>query len=315
MELLRMLGKIRIPGLNEIMMGITYLGDETAFLVIALVIFWCVSKKLAYYVLSVGFIGTIANQFMKLMFRIPRPWILDPDFQIVEQARASAAGYSFPSGHTQNAVGTFGSIAYASKNRWVQGICIAAAILIPFSRMYLGVHTPWDVGTAALIALMLVFLLRPLIYREDGNRTVTYLLLVMTVIGVAFLLFTELYAFPGNIDMDNLNSGRENAYTLLGAILGFLVAHFADNRWIHFSTKAVWWVQIFKTVCGLIVVLAVKTVLKAPLTFLFGIYAERIVRYFLVVVVAGALWPMTFGWFQKLGTKTRKGIIQGENQR
>lgn len=31
----------------------------------------------------------------------------DPNFTIVESARAEATGYSFPSGHTQNAIGLF----------------------------------------------------------------------------------------------------------------------------------------------------------------------------------------------------------------
>ena len=110
MGFLYLLEKIRLPGLNEFMLGITHLGDETAFLVVALILIWCVDKFTGYYVLSVGFLGTIANQFMKLWFRIPRPWVLDEHFTILEQAREGASGYSFPSGHTQSAVGTFGAI-------------------------------------------------------------------------------------------------------------------------------------------------------------------------------------------------------------
>ena len=111
MSFLYMLEKIRIPVLNELMLAVTTLGEETAFLVIALIIFWCVDKKKGYYVMAVGFAGTIINQILKLACRVPRPWVLDPNFTILEQAREAAAGYSFPSGHTQTAVGTFGSIA------------------------------------------------------------------------------------------------------------------------------------------------------------------------------------------------------------
>ena len=110
MQFLYFLESIRIPGLNEFMLGITYFGDEIAFLVTALILFWCVDKRQGYYILSVGFLGTIANQFMKLWFRIPRPWVQDPNFTILEQAREAATGYSFPSGHTQSSVGTFGGI-------------------------------------------------------------------------------------------------------------------------------------------------------------------------------------------------------------
>ena len=135
MSFLYLLEAARIPGLNEFMLAITYLGDEIAFLVIALILMWCVDKRTGYYVLSVGFLGTIANQFMKLWFRIPRPWVLDPEFTILEQAREGASGYSFPSGHTQSSVGTFGAIAYITKNRILRILCFIVVILVPFSRM------------------------------------------------------------------------------------------------------------------------------------------------------------------------------------
>ena len=76
----------------------------------------------------------------------------------------------------------------------------------------------------------------------------------------------------------------------------------ADEKKIHFSTKAVWWAQILKAVLGLGVVLLVKEGLRSPLEAIFaGHLAARAVRYFLIVVVAGILWPLTFSWFGKLG--------------
>ena len=45
MELLYVLEKIRVPVVNEIMLAVTYLGDEIAFLAIALILFWCIDKK------------------------------------------------------------------------------------------------------------------------------------------------------------------------------------------------------------------------------------------------------------------------------
>ena len=72
MEFLYILEKIRIPVLNEFMLLITKLGEETAFLVVGLIMFWCVSKRRGYYVMSVGFLGTIASQAMKIICRIPR---------------------------------------------------------------------------------------------------------------------------------------------------------------------------------------------------------------------------------------------------
>lgn len=302
MNFLYLLESVRIPGLNEFMLAITYLGDEIAFLVVALILMWCVDKRTGYYVLSVGFLGTIANQFMKLWFRIPRPWVLDPEFTILEQAREGASGYSFPSGHTQSSVGTYGAIAYTTKRKCIRILSLLAVVLVPFSRMYLGVHTPLDVSVAAMMAIALIFGLRPLILGKNKQAFPVFLA-VMVAVSVAFLDFVELYPFPDNIDPHNMASGLKNAYTLLGSILGMCLVCFVDEKWLHFSTKAVWWAQILKVLAGLGIVLMVKSGLKVPLEFVFGTLVGRAVRYFLIVIVAGIVWPLSFPFFAKLGNK------------
>lgn len=302
MELLYLLEKIRIPVVNEFMLAITTFGEEMAFLVIALVLFWCVDKYLGYYTLSVGFVGTVINQFLKLWFRIPRPWVLDKDFTILEQAREAAAGYSFPSGHTQSAVGTFGSIAYVTKNKTIRICSVVIATLVAFSRMYIGVHTPADVVVSIGIAVLLIVALRPLVLGND-HKYVPLLLSGMLLLAVGFLCFVELYPFPADIDPHNYQSGIKNAYTLLGALLGLLVVYIADEKWLNFPVKAVWWAQILKVVIGLALVLTVKSGTKGFFNMLLGESVGRAARYFLIVVVAGILWPLSFKWFSKLGNK------------
>lgn len=302
MDFLYVLEKIRIPVVNEFMLAVTYLGDEIAFLVVALIMIWCADKRTGYYVLSVGFLGTIANQFMKLWFRVPRPWVLDENFTILEQAREGASGYSFPSGHTQSSVGTFGAIAYTTKNKILRWLCIAVVVLVPFSRMYIGVHTPLDVGVAAIMAAVLIFALKPVILGKN-NRVFPIFLGIMVAVSVAFLCFVELYPFPADIDPHNMVSGLKNAYTLLGSLLGLVAVYIVDEKWLHFPTKAVWWAQGIKVVLGLGLVMAVKSGMKVPLEAAFGELIGRAVRYFLIVIVAGMVWPLTFKWFAKLGNK------------
>ena len=302
MELLYLLEKIRIPVLNEFMLAITTLGEETAFLVIALVLFWCVDKYLGYYTLSVGFVGTVVNQFLKLWFRIPRPWVLDENFTILEQAREAATGYSFPSGHTQSAVGTFGSIAYAAKNRRLRIFAIMLAALVAFSRMYIGVHTPADVAVSIGIAILLIIALYPIVLKND-RKYMPLLLTGMLLLAIGFLCFVELYRFPADMDSHNYESGVTNAYTLLGALLGLLIVYITDEKWLHFKTNAIWWAQILKVVIGLVLVLAVKSGTKGMLNMLLGEELGRAVRYFLVVVTAGILWPLSFDWFAGFGKK------------
>jgi len=303
MEFLYWLEGIRMPVLNEFMLAITTLGEETAFLAMALIFFWCVDKRKGYLLMSVGFLGTMFNQFMKLWFRVPRPWVLDENFTILEQAREAASGYSFPSGHTTSAVGTFGSIAASSRKRWVQILTVTLAVLVGLSRMYIGVHTPADVLVGALTSVILIVLLRNAVL-SGSEKGMKVIIAVMIAVAMGLLAFVEWYPFPADVDVHNLESGLKNAYTMIGCMIGVAIVYTVDMKYLDFQTKAVWWAQLLKAGLGLILVLLVKEGLRAPLEALFaGHMIARAVRYFLIVIAAGAVWPLTFNWFSRLGRK------------
>ena len=307
MSFLYWLEDLRNPIFDFIFSVITLFGEETIFMAVGMIIFWCLNKYDGYYLLCVGFFGTLINQFLKITCRIPRPWVKDPNFTIVESAREAAGGYSIPSGHTQVSVGLFGGIARRSKQNILRGVMIALCVLVPFSRMYLGVHTPWDVAVSVCIALILIFVLHPLFQRAEKDARVMYGILgVLSAIVVAYLLYVSLFPFPESVYLEenihNLDSARENAYTLLGCMAGLLVLFPVERKWIRFETKAVLWVQIVKVVGGLLLILAVKEGLKMPLDTLFGGHMiARSVRYFFVVLTGGLLWPLTFRFFSKIG--------------
>lgn len=301
MDFLYVLERLRFPLLDEVMLLITHLGSMLVFLIVTMIYFWCIDKRKGYYFAIVGLGGTVLNQFMKLWFRVPRPWVLDETFTIVEKAREGASGYSFPSGHTQSAVSTYAGMALVTKQRWLRITAICIAFIVPFTRMYLGVHTPVDVLAAAFVALLIVFSLKPII---SGSDRILKLSLSITVfISSCYLAFTKFYIFPQDVDIECLTSGSENALSMFGAVLGLLAAYILDKKWINFTTDAVWWAQGLKIILGLLLMLAVKEGLEVPLNYLFGDDIGRIIRYFFVVLTAAALWPMTFQWFSKLGAK------------
>jgi len=309
MAFLYFLEKIRNPVLDLLFSIVTLFGEETVFMAVGMIVFWCVNKHKGYYLLSVGFVGTVINQFLKITFRIPRPWVKDPNFTIVESAREAASGYSFPSGHTQTSVGLFGGLALKFRNRAIKIASIALCVLVPLSRMYLGVHTPADVGVSIVIALILIFALAPLFEKAEKSPKVMYAILFsLTGIMLAYLLFMTYWSFPEEVfhvdNVHNLISAVKNAYTLTGCMLGFLVVYTVDLKWLKFDTKAVWWAQLIKIAGGLVLVLAVKELLRAPLEAILPANTwARMLRYFLMVVMAGAIWPMSFKFFSKLGGK------------
>jgi len=303
MDVLYWLESIRNPFLDAIMSFFTLFGSELMFIIIALAIFWCVDKKEGYYLLFVGFFGTILNQFLKLVFRVPRPWVKDPNFNIVESARADAGGYSFPSGHTQNVTGTLGGLARWSRNWGIRVLCISVLLLTSFSRMYLGVHTPLDVGVSLAIAAVLVFVFYPIMKKAvDEPKKMMYLLSVMVLLSFAFVLYANLASFDGAAE--NIYEGRKNSYSLLGALLGFCVAYPLERRHINFSEKAPLWAQTIKLIGGLGGLLAIKEGLKALFHAVgFTWLGTNAIRYFAIVLFAALVWLRVFPYLNKEGEK------------
>jgi len=306
MDILYWLESIRNPFLDAVMSFFTLFGSELMFIVIALAVFWCVDKKEGYYVLFVGFFGTILNQFLKLLFRIPRPWV-NTSLKPVEGAVSDAGGYSFPSGHTQNVTGTLGSIARWSKAWGVRILMIVVLLLTSFSRMYLGVHTPLDVGVSLLIGAVLVFVFYPndKSAAEDPKK-MSLLLTVMSALSFAFVLYANLTPFEGvdELNWHNVLEGRKNSYSLFGALLGFCVAYPIERKKINFCERSVWWIQAIKLIGGLLGLLAVKEGLKLVFnTIGFTWLGTNAIRYFAVVIFAALVWPLVFPYLERLRKK------------
>ena len=304
MAFLHFLEGLRTPWLTEAMLVITTFGEELLFMAVAVILFWCVNKHLGLYMLSVGFIGIQLNQLGKVLFQVERPWVRDPSFRAVERAIPEATGYSFPSGHTQNAVGTFGAIAHWFRVRWIRITLWTLAVLVAFSRMYLGVHTPADVLVSFGIGLILVVLLRPVFQNAEQNpRRIRILLAVMLVWSAAQIAFMELFPFAETADPEQLYHGLENAYKIGGAALGFAAAFECDVRYLHFNTRAVWWAQILKVALGLPIALGLKEVCYAVFAFVPYTPAVKLLAYWVMVLFVGCVWPLTFRWFAKWGDR------------
>lgn len=304
MQILYFFESIRTPVLDAFMLLITNFGDEMLFILAGLIVFWCIDKYEGYFMLAVGLFATVIGQFMKIAFRIPRPWVRDPSLTVVGNATESAGGYSFPSGHSLASVSLYGAVARWNKNRIARIVAISLCVLVPISRMYLGVHTPLDVLVGSAIAAALVLLIYPLIKSDKRNTYLTFIFSSLVLLCVAFVLFVELFEFGSDVDAENLASAIKNAYTLLGTSLGIFTAFLVDTKMLNFKTEASLIGQILKCALGAVIVLLIKALAKPLLIAAFGdIGLNHAIRYFLIVIFAGVVWPLTFPLFAKIGKK------------
>ncbi len=301
MGFLRVLEGLRTPALDRVFSAVTVFGGEGLFIALAIVVFWCASKKNGYYLIAAGVGGTVISQTLKIVCAVPRPWVRDPAFTIVESARAGAGGYSFPSGHSQNAVVALGGAARTLKRTWQRAVLWVLAGLVCFSRMYLGVHTPADVAVGAAVGLALVFSLWP-VFKNHGDEpgAVTAVFAVTAALALAAALYGKLHTWPAGVDAENLAEFQKNSSTMLGVAAGVLIACPLERRYVDFKTEAPWWAQILKCLLGLAVVMGLRMALKAPLNALFGgSLIAGAVRYCIMVLAAILVWPLTFPWFAR----------------
>ena len=244
-------------------------------------------------------LGSFLQQFLKAIFAVPRPWVLDPKFQPVESAVPEATGFSFPSGHTLTACVSLGGVALYLKKAWAFIAAAVLTLLVAFSRMYLGVHTLLDVGVGFLLGVIVLVLFYVIFLKNEDRPSVLNTVLIVSVAACVGLL-VYLMVRPQNVDP--AGDGVKNAYVLVGAAVGMLLGKLIDDCFVRFETKAVWWVQIIKVVLGLVLILAIRFGLKA----LFGGDAEtallRGVRYFAMSFVGVGIYPILFRVFQKPNT-------------
>lgn len=309
MKLLYFFESLRTPFWDNFFLTVTTMGDEVFFIAIALMVFWCINKNAGYYLMTTCFFGATLNQILKLSFRIPRPWVLDENFSIVESAREAATGYSFPSGHTQNSVAVFGCIAQSadkfSKNKNIRkiicAVCFAFIILVALSRLYLGVHTSYDVFTSIIISSILVIIFKKIFDAAEKNPRIFYVIIAaMLLFSVIYVVFAALQTAETEHAIENVASGRKYSWYFLGAIMGIAVAYPLEKRFVNFEVRAPFMIQVIKLVLGLILVVGIKSVLKAPLNTLFcGHLAAHGVRYFVTVFFAIFIWPASFKLFKK----------------
>lgn len=287
MDFLRFLESIRTPLGEKIFYYLTYFGEELTILALIGIAFWCVDKKLAYRMAFSYLLTAVVINTVKISCRIERPWVRDPDFTAVERAKASATGYSFPSGHTQGAVSMYGTFAHRTKKLLIKLIFILLIAIVMFTRMYLGVHTPADVLVSCVISSVIVIVLN--IFADKTEFTQKGRLMIVCAIillGILYLGYSLILMNTGKIDYANVSDGCKG----VGAGFAFVLSWYIEPKYINFDTKCRnIWLQILKVIIGAAGIMLIRTGIKA--LFEANMIIDMI-RYFLMLSWAMLAMPL-----------------------
>ncbi|MDO5589823.1 MAG: phosphatase PAP2 family protein [Lachnospiraceae bacterium] len=288
MIFLWLLNDIRTPFLNEAMQFVTYFGQELLIIAVICALYWCLDKRFAYYLGFTYFTAGFCIQALKITFRIPRPWILDPKFKAVPSAIPAATGYSFPSGHTQGATCLFFPLALRSRKTWQKVLCILAFLCVGFSRMYLGCHTPKDVLVSMCLSLLIAYSLWHFRSRLEDTAYTTRIAVILTIIALAlagytwFLYQNEIIAFKYAMD----------CFKASGAGLGFALGFYLEHKHLNFEpVKSSFGRQFLKFIIGILLTLCIKK----SVYFIFGTsILAKSGGYFILLLWIIYLYPYIF---------------------
>lgn len=116
------------------------------------------TRKAGIMALGAMLVGLIlTNLTLKPLVDRTRPWVAIEGLVPLVETELSK---SFPSGHTTAAFAFAAGIWHGLEDerarwvRWAKGIALAAAVLMGFSRLYVGVHYPTDVLGGVVVGLL-----------------------------------------------------------------------------------------------------------------------------------------------------------------
>jgi membrane-associated phospholipid phosphatase len=152
LSVIRAVQGISFPVLDEIIKAVTRVGSPTAAIGIILFVYWCVDSKKGFRLFFLTFAAFALNACLKNIFRVPRPFVIDPSVGLIVEK-----GFSTPSGHAQGAAVFWTLFAWIfpvrrKKTGIVLAVCVPA--VVSFTRIYLGVHYPTDVLLGLVIGYL-----------------------------------------------------------------------------------------------------------------------------------------------------------------
>ncbi|MFA5560454.1 MAG: phosphatase PAP2 family protein [Acholeplasmataceae bacterium] len=255
-EIIRFLQNIRNDILDWFFYLITQIGDQIIFIFIAVVIFWVYDKRFAFKITISFLLGSIINLAVKMTVKIDRPYtkpgITEPNMPVLKPVLPGVhtEGYSFPSGHSQNAaVLGYSMIDEAKKKgkKTVMIFSIIIMILVPISRMYLAQHYITDVIAGLVLGIIITCLIFKMIDKTNDKEHLYALFFIPIFLGLMVFLRNSLVPLAA------------------GGYIGFVIGYYFEKTAINFKLKQPLGQQILKVLIGFVGIVGIYLLFKVVL--------------------------------------------------
>jgi len=305
MEVLEFFQDIRNPILTFFARLLSYAASEVLVVTVVCALIWCIDKKLGYRLVFGFYFSAICVWSIKMICRVPRPWVRSKNIKPVKAALADATGYSFPSGHTQSASAFYGTFAWIVKNAYAQVALIAVIIGVAWSRMYLCVHTPLDVSMGFLISIVVIYAFNDFLDRGTYYKfKIEAILFALMFISLCLTAFGVICVKTNYVDTANAT----DFFKMIGISYGVSLGWYLDKTKLDFrndnkSIKE----KIVIYIVGILLVVAIKSGIK--LVFGETLLCD-VVRYFIVMIVATFFYPLAFENIHNKYLKNTANVIK-----
>ncbi len=268
--------------------AMTYFGEKMIIIIIVTFMYWCYDKEFGRYLgVSICF-GIVINSMAKNIFLRRRPYMDNPDIKCFKPPESNtdiydiaAQGYSFPSGHSCNAVVTYCGIGLYknSKKIFIGGLIIS--VFVAVSRFVIGVHYPTDVIAGTTLGFVCIFLISFLLKKIKDRRILYLILFLISCLGLFYCK-------------------SEDYFSSLGIMGGFFIGDIVEEKYIGFENTRIWYKCILRLLAGFALFFIFNTLLKLPFSEAFldsgTLFAGvvRSLRYMVVLFILIGIYPRAF---------------------